>query len=185
MTKTIINVTSHDNALKRDENYYTNNNSSASSYTLIPRVDTLDRKIISLMISGLSNKQISTELKVPLSTIQRRSRRLVQKEIITIRPEINLERMGFKKGLIHVYISNGNTDQIARRISTLGPVESVEIHIGNSDMIGNVIYRDSKELLQTISDIKRLDGIDKIVWSEEVYDIRNNGLTAKLLGIST
>ena len=68
----------------------------------------------------------------------------------------------------------GNLDQIARKISTLEPVESVEIHIGNSDMIGNIIYKDSSHLLQTLSEIKRLDGIEKIVWSEEVYRIQNN-----------
>ena len=138
------------------------------------KTDSLDMKIMSLMLSGLANKQIATKLKVPLSTIQRRTRKLVQKGIVTVKAEVNLEMMGFKRGLIHVYISNGNIDQIARRISTLDPIESVEIHIGNSDMIGNVIYNDSKQLLQTISDIKKVEGVDKIVWSEEVYNIKNN-----------
>jgi hypothetical protein len=94
--------------------------------------------------------------------------------MMSMRAEVNLQMMGFKKGLIHVYISNGNIDQIARKISSLEPIESVEIHIGNSDMIGNVIYGDSRQLLQTISDIKKIEGVDKIVWSEEVFNIKNN-----------
>lgn len=108
---------------------------------------------------------------------------MIQKGMVTIKAEVNLEMIGFKRGLIHVYISNGNIDQIARKISMLDPIESVEIHIGNSDMIGNVIYNDSKQLLQTISDIKKVEGVVKIVWSEEVYNVKeNNNKLVNLLG---
>jgi DNA-binding Lrp family transcriptional regulator len=135
------------------------------------------------MLSGLTNKQIAIKLKAPLSTIQRRTRKLIQKGMVTIKADVNLEMMGFKRGLIHVYISNGNVDQIARKISMLDPIESVEIHIGNSDMIGNVIYNESKQLLQTISDIKKVEGVVKIVWSEEVYNVKeNNNKLVNLLG---
>jgi hypothetical protein len=40
----------------------------------------------------------------------------------------------------------------------LEPAESVEIHIGNSVKIRNVIYKDSRHLLQTLSEINRLEG---------------------------
>ena len=36
--------------------------------------------------------------------------------------------------MIHIYIKNGNIDQIARRICALDPIESVEIRIGNDTM---------------------------------------------------
>jgi nitrate reductase NapAB chaperone NapD len=91
-----------------------------------------------------------------------------------MKAELNLPMMGYKKGVIHVYIGNGDIEQIARRISTLDSVESVEIHIGNSDMISNIIYNDSKQLLQTISNIKKIEGVENIVWSEEVYNIRDS-----------
>jgi DNA-binding Lrp family transcriptional regulator len=169
-----------------NNNNHTNNNnsngrvekslssSSAVGFTPSRKMDPLDIKIMSLMVSGLPNKQIASKLKVPLSTIQRRTRKLIEKGMISMRAEVNLQMMGFKKGLIHVYISNGNIDQIARKISLLDPIESVEIHIGNSDMIGNTIYNDSKQLLQTISDIKKIEGVEKIVWSEEVYNFTSN-----------
>ena len=148
--------------------------SSAVEFSPTKEIDPLDAKIMSLMVSGLPNKQIAGKLKVPLSTIQRRTRKLIEKGMISMRAEVNLQMMGFKKGLIHVYISNGNIDQIARKISLLEPIESVGIHIGNSDMIGNVIYGDSQQLLQTISDIKKIEGVDRIVWSEEVYNFTSN-----------
>jgi hypothetical protein len=36
--------------------------------------------------------------------------------------------------LIHIYIKNGNIDQIARRICSLDSIESVRIRIGNDTM---------------------------------------------------
>jgi DNA-binding Lrp family transcriptional regulator len=159
---------------KRNGNNQVKNPSYTSIFPPKNKIDSLDMKIISLMITGLANKQISTRLKVPLSTIQRRTRRLVQWGVVTMKAEVNLELMGYKKGLIHVCIGHGNIDQIARTISTMDLIESIEIHIGNFDMIGNIIYNDSNQLLQTISDIKKLEGVEKIIWSEEVYNLKRD-----------
>lgn len=129
------------------------------------------------MMQGLKNKAIATGLKAPLTTIQRRTKKLIENEIISMRAEVNLERMGVKKGNIHVYLLSGNIDQIAHKIATIHTVDSVEIHIGNSDLIANVLYTNSKQLLQTISDIKKIEGVDKIVWSEEVDKVKSNDNT--------
>jgi DNA-binding Lrp family transcriptional regulator len=141
--------------MRKKGNKQVNISSSTSIFQPENRLDSLDLKIISLMVMGLANKEISNKLTVPLSTIQRRTRRLIRRGIITMKAEVNLPTIGFKKGLIHVYITNGNIEQIARKISTLDSIESVEIHIGNSDMIGNLVYNNSMQLLQTISDIKK------------------------------
>jgi DNA repair exonuclease SbcCD nuclease subunit len=47
--------------------------------------------------------------------------------------------MGIKRGMIHVYLSNGNHDEVGRKISTLDTVSSVGVHIGNSDLITNTV----------------------------------------------
>lgn len=159
---------------EKNGNKQVNISSSTSRFPKENNIDSLDRKIMSLMISGLTNKEVSNKLKAPLSTVQRRSRRLIRRGILTMKTEVNLPMMGYKKGLIHVYITNGNIEQIAHRISISDSIESVEIHIGNSDMIGNVIYNDSMQLVQTISDIKKIEGVEHIVWSEEVYSIKDN-----------
>jgi hypothetical protein len=82
--------------------------------------------------------------------------------------------MGIKSGMIHIYLRDGITDQLARKISTFDSITSTEVHIGNSDLIANVLYADSKQLLQTISDIKHIEGVERILWSEKIYDVKNN-----------
>ena len=48
---------------------------------------------------------------------------------------------------------------------------SVAVHIGNSDLVALFVYRDSKQLLDIISETKLIEGVDKVLWSEEVYFI--------------
>ena len=137
------------------------------------------------MISGQANKEIAGNLKIPLSAIQRRTRKLIENGTIVTRSEVNFEKMGIKSGMIHIYLNDGNIDQLAHKISTFDSIVSTEVHIGNSDLIANVQYGNSIQLLQTIVDIKKMDGVDRIVWSEKVYDVRNGNTNFinRLLGL--
>ena len=89
--------------------------------------------------------------------------------------EVNYQMFGFKTGLVHVYLRNGNIEQTARKIQNLNQITYVEIHIGNSDILGNVIYKKGKELLNLIATIKKMEGVDTIVWSERVYQSAPKG----------
>jgi Lrp/AsnC family transcriptional regulator, regulator for asnA, asnC and gidA len=131
--------------------------------------DSIDIKIIELMVSGRNNKQISSQLSMPLSTIQRRVRALLVSGIITPRVQLNYEKLGFKTGLLHIYLQNGNIDQIAEKVYEIDGITSFEIHIGNSDILANVAYKVGKELLNIIAAIKKLAGVERIVWSERIY----------------
>lgn len=82
---------------------------------------------------------------------------------------------GFKTGLVHVYLRNGNIEETAKKIQNLDQITYVEIHIGNYDILGNVIYKEGKELLNLIATIKKMSGVDKVVWSERVYQSPTKG----------
>ena len=66
--------------IKISTNSNSNNGSDANRKSL--RVDSLDTKIIELLTFDYNNKQISDKLNIPLSTIQRRTRKLGEKELI-------------------------------------------------------------------------------------------------------
>jgi DNA-binding Lrp family transcriptional regulator len=52
-----------------------------------------------------NNKQISAELGVPLTTIQRRTRNIIENGIMNIKIEPNFKRLGIKRGLLHIYLT--------------------------------------------------------------------------------
>lgn len=61
--------------------------------------------------------------------------------------ELNYEILCFKTWLLHVYFEDRDVYEILQKILDFDKVESVEIHIGNSNLLGKVAYNDSKDLL--------------------------------------
>ena len=139
------------------------------------KIDRTDIRIIDFMVANKNNKEISQALKIPLSTVQRRVRDLISAGYINSKVEINHQKLGFKTGLMHVYLRNGNIEETAKKILDLDHITHVEIHIGNSDILGNVVYKEGIELLNLISAIKKMEGVDKILWSERIYQSPSKG----------
>jgi len=150
-----------------------NHNSSIKSNY---QIDKLDIKIIDLLVKGNNNKQIASEIKVPLSTVQRRAKRLLSEQAVMTKIELNYEKFGFKKGLLHFYIANGDIEKTVKEVSKLNGVSSVEVHIGNSDIIANVIYKNATELLDLITEAKKMDAVERVVWSEQIYSLPANSI---------
>jgi hypothetical protein len=48
-----------------------------------------------------------------------------------------------------------------------------------------MLYKDSRQFLQTIADINKIEDVERIVWSEPIYDIKtNNSVIVDLLGLT-
>lgn len=74
-------------------------NSRSLLTSKLKKIDELDAKMMTLMLMGHANKEISKRLKVPLSTVQRRTRRLVANELVSVRAEVNLDNIGISARL--------------------------------------------------------------------------------------
>ena len=134
-------------------------------------LDRIDYKIISLLIPGFENKAISKELGIPLSTIQRRTRNIIKNGLVDIKIQPNFKKIGVKKGLMHVYVRTGNIKETALEISKFDGVLSSSVHVGNSDVVAEFVYEDSEQLIDSIVKIKRLESVERVLWSEEVFII--------------
>jgi DNA-binding Lrp family transcriptional regulator len=133
-------------------------------------IDKIDVQIIELLVRNHNNKHISKTLNIPLSTIQRRVRKLIKKGFIISKNHISFTKFGFKSGSIHIYLDDGNFDTILSKVSNLKGVTSLEVHIGNSDILAGVVYKEGRELLEMIASIKKIGGVERIVWSERIYE---------------
>ena len=81
----------------------------------VKNIDAIDTKIINLMLLYKSNKEISKDLKISLSTVQRRVRNLITARFVVSNIEVNYQMFGFKTGLVHVYLRNGNIEGTAKK----------------------------------------------------------------------
>ncbi len=135
------------------------------------KFDEVDFKLITLLVLGYDNKKISSTLKIPLSTIQRRTRIILLSNIVIQEYIPNFKILGIKKGMLHIYLRDGNLKQRAETISKLDGILSVSIHVGNSDIVAEFVYDNSECLVDIISEIKHMHDIEKVLWSEEIYKV--------------
>ena len=135
---------------------------------MISNIDESDIQIIKLLIKGDNNKEISSKLHIPLSTVQRRAKRILKQELVITTTHLNRFKFGYRTGLIHVYCSDKNIQQTAKKMLEFGGVTSVEIHIGNSDILADFAYKESKDLFDVILKIKQMSGIERVIWSERI-----------------
>lgn len=146
-----------------------NNNNSVTS-----TLDKTDFRIVSLLVLGYDNKKISSTLNIPLSTIQRRTRLILQSELVTQEYQPNFKMLGIKKGLLHTYLRDGKLRKTAEKISEMEGILSVTIHVGNSDIVSEFVYDNSEDLVDIIASIKDIEGVTHIVWSEEIYKLKTH-----------
>jgi DNA-binding Lrp family transcriptional regulator len=143
------------------------------------KLDERDQEILGLLVAGANNRVIATKLRIPMSTVQRRTRRLFERDVIKVRYELNHKKLGFRKGLLHVYLKDGNMKEVAEQIAGIDGMQSTSIHIGNSDIIGLFVFRETHHLLDILSACKKITSVERVVWSEEVMNMtkesaRNN-----------
>lgn len=155
---------------KKNNTIRIHNNKNNYNNNLV-NIDIIDKKIIELLLANHDNSFISQKLGIPLSTIQRRTRKLFEKEIISMKTELNYEKLGYKRGLLHVYLKKGQLDRIGKIVVEKRGILSVSVHVGNSDLVALFVYRDSKDLIETMTNIKEIEGVERVLWSEEVYFI--------------
>jgi hypothetical protein len=72
---------------------------------------------------------------------------------------------------MHIYLRDGDAMGIAKKVSEVDGVIAVTIHIGNSDIVAEIVYKNGMSIMQIISNIKKIQGIEKVVWSEEIYSV--------------
>lgn len=135
------------------------------------KLDELDMKIILLLVSGHKNKEISRVVGTPLSTVQRRVRRIFEDQIVRNKLVPNYSYLGLSKGLLHVYVNGRDAREVTAELAKLEGIIEISLHIGNSDVVGQIIYKNSADILKAISETKKIEGVERVVWSEEVMSL--------------
>lgn len=146
------------------------------------RLDVTDLTLAELLISGHTAKESAKILEKPVTTIQRRARLLIQREVLKPTFELGFSRLGIKKGFLHVYLSDGNLSVTVDKLLTRDGIFSVGVHLGNSDIVGLFAFNDSREVLDLIEWTKHQAGVEQVVWSEEVYARNTRPKLVKIIG---
>ena len=115
---------------------------------------------------------MAKKLKVPLTTIQRRRKRL-EKEFLENDYTLLLEKFGCRRVDFFISTSDGKTDALANDLIAMDQVTAVGKSIGEHtiDLRVETIVKDNHELLDILEGLKAMDGIRDVVWSEIVKTV--------------
>jgi DNA-binding Lrp family transcriptional regulator len=137
----------------------------------------IDRMLLKEILSSNENRTsafLSKKLKVPLTTIQRRLKRL-EKEFLEKENILCLEKFGWRRVDFFISTISGKTDDVAKELLALRQVIFVGKSIGEHtiDLRVETIIKDNTQILDLMERIKAIDGVRHVVWSEIVSVVGN------------
>lgn len=124
----------------------------------------------------ISSVTLAKKLNIPLSTVQRR-RSKVEKAILKKTYTFNYKNIGCRVGDLIIDVDKGKSDQIAQSILKKHKNNVTYCHtridLAHS-VLAHIIYKDSEELYYLIENIKAMEYVNSLSWSETVNVIGDN-----------
>lgn len=153
--------------------------SDAESALEPPILSNADKKILKSLIASscnVSSLTLSRELEIPLSTVQRRRKRL-EANLIEITYQLKLEKFGWRTATLFITTANTSTRQIGEELMTWEKeVVAVKRCMGENaaHLQVEIIFRTNRELCDIIERIKTIEGVANVSWSEAIESIGKN-----------
>jgi DNA-binding Lrp family transcriptional regulator len=132
-------------------------------------IDELDQKLLELLLKGHKHKEIAIKVKTPLSTIQRRIRKIFENQYVDKKNELNYSKLGLRKGFLQISLKGDGSNIVAQKISNITGITSVSQVIGDFDILCTCIFKDTDSLFKIIENIKTIERVNAVLWSEEVH----------------
>ena len=124
----------------------------------------------------MSSLALSKKLDIPLSTLQRRRAR-IEKVILKKTYTFNYKAFGGRIGDLIVSVDKGKSKEIAQILlkKYKNNIVSCDTRINSMHNVSaHVVYKNTEELYELIENIKTMDYVDGIQWSEMVEAIGEN-----------
>jgi DNA-binding Lrp family transcriptional regulator len=148
----------------------------------------LDKKILKILLApngrtcahiaaaASSNGVIANKLGVSLGLVKRR-RELVEKQHLESWYSMNVTGVGHKRVDLLIASERGRTLPVARKLLKVKEVVSVGRSIGQPtiDLRAELIVKDNGQLLELLEQVKGIDGVRNVVWSEVVHVVGKKG----------
>ena len=136
-------------------------------------ISQIDRKILKILLAPngheKSTKSVAAKLGLPLTTIRRRRKRLEDK-FLKLHYVLDIEQFGWRRIDFFISIRNGLVNAVAKKLIDLDDVTYVGKSIGEHtiDLRVETIVKDNSVLLDLLEQIKGMEGVKDVVWSEIV-----------------
>ena len=120
----------------------------------------------------ISSHELSVKLSVPVSTVQRRRKRLEESYLIK-HYSLDPMKFGYRKIDLLIYTEGGETISIGRELLDREEVTYAARTIGEHtiDLRVEVFVKDNAVLLDLLEHVKAMKGVRDVVWTEVIQII--------------
>lgn len=142
-------------------------------------LDRINLGIVEMLVNNgdIKSADIAAKLKVPLSTIQRRRSHLERNAILKKNYYVDLKRLGLRTAEISVATKNGESQNVLNTFFNRHKRNIIDtaLRIGNPDtnISFRVAYADSRELFNLLEEIKEMEIVSEVQWSEYIAEKKN------------
>ncbi len=146
----------------------------------------VDKKVLRSLLDSsgkVSSLALSRKLEIPLTTVQRRRKRL-ESEFLEVSYSLRLDKLGWRKADLLVSTEKGMTSTVGKEILAHNNITRVSKAIGEHtiDLHAESVFRDNKQLMDVIEWIKSLEGVRDVVWTEPVEMVgKNNSMQHEII----
>ena len=143
-------------------------------------LDKINVGIIQELVNNgdIKSSEISAKLKIPLSTIQRRRSNLEKLSIIKKNYIVDLKKLDLRIAEIMIGTSSGESQNIMTEVYNKHKTSIIDmsLRIGNPDtnVSFRIAYKTSLELFEVLEEIKQMDTVNNVTWSEYISEKRND-----------
>jgi DNA-binding Lrp family transcriptional regulator len=136
------------------------------------KLSEVDKKMLQTLLASsgrVSSLALSRKLEIPLTTIQRRRKRL-ESEFLEVDYSLRLDKLGWRNADLLISTSRGAASSIGKELLSHNAITRVCRSIGEHtiDLHAQMVFKNNTELLNVIEWIKALDGVKDVVWTEPV-----------------
>lgn len=140
--------------------------------------DSIDINIIRELLAkaDIKSVDIASKYKVPISTIQRRRKRLVD-SILEKKYLIDITKRDLRTGIILANVERGKAKEVAKLILERHKSNAISSSTRINDqnnVITEIIYDTSSELYNILEQVKNIPYVSSATWSELVEVVGNN-----------
>jgi DNA-binding Lrp family transcriptional regulator len=140
--------------------------------------DSIDINIIRELLAkaDIKSVDIASKYNVPISTIQRRRKRLVD-SILEKKYLIDITKRDLRTGIILANVKRGKAKEVAKMILERHKSNAISSSTRINDqnnVITEIIYNTSSELYNILEQVKKIPYVSSATWSELVEVVGNN-----------
>jgi DNA-binding Lrp family transcriptional regulator len=135
----------------------------------------MDRKVLRLLIDSegsIPTHEISQQLNMPISTVQRRRKRL-EEEYLIKHYSLDPVKFGYRRIDLLIYTEGGETMNVGKELLKREEVTYAASTIGEHtiDLRIEVFVKDNGVLLNLLEDVKAMKGLTDVIWTEVIGTI--------------